>query len=144
MDLHDLCFRYELDQRLFDLYAAPDSDKKRWRTIPRDAEAARALLGTVSTLTGHAQFAQIARSALAAHERYLRADGLSYALCRDSALREAFSEEEDIRFLDWAALILETVRVQLGDDAFGPFLRCVIEAESASAAQHAEQDRACV
>ncbi|KAB8166405.1 hypothetical protein FH609_023920 [Streptomyces sp. 3MP-14] len=144
MDLHDLCFRHELDQRLFDLYAAPDADKNRRRTIPRDAEAARALLGTVSTLTGHAPFAKIARCALAAHERYLREDGLSFALCRDSALREFCGEGEDIRFLGWAALILETVRVQLGDDAFGPFLRCVIEAESASAAQHAERGRVCV
>lgn len=34
-------------------------------------------------------------------------------------------------YLDWAAILLETVRIQMGDAAFGPFLRCVVEAEDA-------------
>jgi hypothetical protein len=136
MDLHDFNFRHELDSRLFRLYADPAAGDDDRGVIPKDAEAARVLLGTVSTLTGNAVFARIARSALSAHQRYLGEEMVGYALCRDTALREAFPDGDDVAYLDWAAIVMETVRIQMGDAAFGPFLRCVVEAEDAYAACH--------
>ncbi|TGB15487.1 hypothetical protein [Streptomyces sp. MZ04] len=144
MDLHDMCFRSELDRRLSRLYADPAAAADEWVELPHDAQAAWALLGTVSSLTGHKVFVKIARCALAAHQRYLNEQTLSYALCRDTALRETFPEGEDVAYLDWAAVVIEAIRIQMGDAAFGPYLRCVIEAEDASAARHAERNAACV
>ncbi|KOG19073.1 hypothetical protein ADK35_20640 [Streptomyces viridochromogenes] len=99
----------------------------------------RALLGTVSALTGHGVFAQIARSAVTADQRYLSSDTSCYALCRDTALREAFGDGQDVAYLDCAAIVLEAVRIQMGDAAFGPFLRCVVEAEDAYAKRSAQR-----
>ncbi|MFE6364066.1 hypothetical protein ACFVP3_29245 [Streptomyces sp. NPDC057806] len=144
MDLHDFLYRHELDHRLMRLYADPAADKDAWVTIPQDAEAARALLGTVSALTGHAVFAQIVRSAMTAHQRYLSSETSCYALCRDAALREVFGDGEDVAYLNWAAVVLEAARIQMGDAAFGPFLRCVVEAEDAYAKRSEERAAAGV
>ncbi|MET8676109.1 hypothetical protein ABZW18_00505 [Streptomyces sp. NPDC004647] len=143
MDLHEFLFRVELDRRLSRLYAGPAADADDWIDLPSDAEAARALLGTVSSLTGHTAFPTIARSALAAHQRYLREEAPSYALCRDTALREVFPEGQKPAYLDWAAIVIETVRVQMVDAAFTPFLECVVEAEAAYALRHEHRERAC-
>jgi hypothetical protein len=144
MDLYDFRFRHELDHRLSLLHAPDDVGGGDKTAIPNDTEAARALLGTISALVGHSNFATIARGALAAHNRYLRSDLLSYALCRDTALREAFPGAANVAYLDWAAVVLEAVRIQMGDAAFGPFLSCVVEAEDASAALCADRGTVCV
>ncbi|MFD4634757.1 hypothetical protein ACFVYR_29015 [Streptomyces sp. NPDC058284] len=145
MDLHDLHYRHELDRRLSRLYSAPTANEDDWVPFPKDAEAARALLGTVSQLTGHDVFARIASSALTAHVRYTDPKTMSsYPLCRDTALRKEFGESWEQADLGWAAIILEAARVQMGDAAFAPFLRCVVEAEQASSARTGVDARASV
>ncbi|RXS70609.1 hypothetical protein EST92_24535 [Streptomyces sp. TM32] len=145
MDLHDFLYRHELDRRLSRLYGDPAASDEDWVTIPQDAEAARALLGTVSQLTGHRVFARIARCALTAYERYASPQtASSYPLYRDTALREAFGDELETAYLDWAAIILEAVRFQMGDATFGSFLRCVVEADEAYAARAEERAAAGV
>ncbi|MDO0910967.1 hypothetical protein QQM39_08895 [Streptomyces sp. DT2A-34] len=44
-----------------------------------------------------------------------------------------------LAYLDWAAIVLEAARIQMGDAAFGPFLRCVVEAEDAYAKRSAQR-----
>lgn len=76
---------------------------------------------------------------MTAHQRYLSGEPSCHSICRDGALREAFGDGQDVAYLDWAAIVLESVRIQMGDAAFGPFLRCVVEAEDAYAKRSEER-----
>lgn len=42
---------------------------------------------------------------------------------------------------DAAAITLETIRIQMGDAAFGPFLCCVVEAENAHAERSTQRSQ---
>ncbi|MFI9585922.1 hypothetical protein ACIHCQ_29705 [Streptomyces sp. NPDC052236] len=130
------------NRRLFKLYADPAADEDSWTEIPRDATAARALLGTIGSFMGYEDFSRVTRSALAAHHRYMSdaAGGLTYALCRDTALREKFENPDDVPYMDWAALLLETVRIQMGDAAFSAFLQCVVATNDTDARWEGPED----